>query len=69
MASAYVFRLLANAFGHAAHQVAVESGTCAQSEPIGRMIQAPALLMALVAVVLLGLGAEPLWMLLGSGSR
>ncbi|MCG6860935.1 MAG: oxidoreductase, partial [Chromatiaceae bacterium] len=61
MASAYVFRLLANAFGPAAHQGSVESegGKCAQPKPIGSMIQAPALLMALVAAVLLGLGAEP----------
>jgi multicomponent Na+:H+ antiporter subunit D len=68
MASAYVFRLLANAFGLAAHQGAAESSGKAQSEPIGRMMQAPALLMALVAAVLLGLGAEPLWTLLGSRS-
>ncbi|MCG6860653.1 MAG: hypothetical protein LJE70_05165, partial [Chromatiaceae bacterium] len=67
MGSAYVFRLLANAFGPAAHQGSVEpeGGKRAQPEPIGPMIQAPALLMALVAVVVLGLGAEPLWTLLG----
>jgi len=68
MASAYVFRLLENAFGPAAHLDAVELGGDVQTEKIGRMIQAPALLMALVAVVLLGLGAESLWGLLGSSS-
>ena len=70
MASGYVFRLLANAFGPAAHESEAQHGGegCALYEPIGRPIQAPALLMALVAVVLLGLGAEPIWSLLGSRS-
>lgn len=66
LASAYVFRLLANAFGPGPrHGTAAGSGGQLESlAPIGRAVQAPALLLALIAVVLLGLGAEPLWSLL-----
>ncbi len=71
LASAYVYRLLANAFGPGAQQEAVTaSGN--QSEglaSIGRMTQTPALLMTLVAVVVLGLGAEPLWSLMLESSQ
>jgi formate hydrogenlyase subunit 3/multisubunit Na+/H+ antiporter MnhD subunit len=62
LASAYVYRLLANAFGPAAQ---AEGAGEAALVPVGRLAQAPALLMTLVAVVMLGLGAEPLWGLLG----
>lgn len=66
LASAYVFRLLANAFGPGPrHGAAAGGGDQSQGlVPIGRAVQAPALLMTLIAVVLLGLGAEPLWTLL-----
>lgn len=61
LASAYVYRLLANAFGPAGPtQRAGEAALV----PVGRLAQAPALLMTLVAVVVLGLGAAPLWGLL-----
>lgn len=66
LAAAYVFRLLANAFGpdsgHGEVEVGASQSTVAV--PIGRMAQAPPLLMTLIAVVLLGFGAEPLWTLL-----
>ncbi len=69
LASAYVFRLLANAFtpaGQAGPGAAGEDEATGLAST-GRMVQAPALLMTMVAVVLLGLGAEPLWgLMLGS---
>ena len=63
LASAYVFRLLANAFAPAgqAGPVAAGEDEATGLASTGRMIQAPALLMTMVAVGLLGLGAEPLW--------
>ena len=66
LASAYVFRLLGNAFGPVPTRAAAGAGQPPQavSARPGRTAQAPGLLMTLVAVVLLGLGAEPLWMLL-----
>jgi len=65
LAAAYVFRLLANAFGPGLQPGAAGGGDQSQClVPIGRAVQAPALLMTLIAVVLLGLGAEPLWTLL-----
>jgi NADH:ubiquinone oxidoreductase subunit 2 (subunit N) len=67
LASAYVFRLLGNAFGPVSSRAAAEAGGVPQAVGArpNRSAQAPALLMTLVAVVLLGLGAEPLWTLLG----
>jgi len=67
LASGYVYRLLANAFGPGAQPAAASGGSTERPSPIGRAIQTPALLMTLIAVVLLGLGAEPLWGLM-SGS-
>jgi formate hydrogenlyase subunit 3/multisubunit Na+/H+ antiporter MnhD subunit len=66
LAAAYVFRLLGNAFGPIPSQVTAGSEEVPQSVPVrpGRIAQAPGLLMTIVAIVLLGLGAEPLWMLL-----
>ena len=66
LASAYVFRLLGNAFGPVPSRDAAGAGEIPQAVPArpGRTAQAPGLLMTIVAVVLLGLGAEPLWMLL-----
>jgi len=66
LASGYVYRLLASAFGPGAQPVA-GGGPAEAPAPIGRAIQTPALIMTLIAVVLLGLGAEPLWGLM-SGS-
>ena len=66
LASAYVFRLLGNAFGPIPTRAAAGAGGIPQavSARPGWTAQAPGLLMTIVAVVLLGLGAEPLWMLL-----
>ncbi len=69
LAAAYVFRLLANAFSPAEQPEPVAAGEdeATRLASTGWMIQAPALLMTLIAVVLLGLGAEPLWdLMLGS---
>ena len=65
LASAYVFRLLANAFAPAEQAGAVAAGKDEVTGLVstGWMIQSPAVLMTLIAVVLLGLGAEPLWAL------
>ncbi len=70
LASAYMFRLLANAFGPGAQHEMTEAGGKVAEGPAsaGPMIQAPALLMTLVAAVLLGLGAEPLWALVSGSS-
>ena len=66
LASAYVFRLLANAFAPLSGEGAAPAAASGAGAPlsVGAMAQAPALLMTLVAVLLLGLGADPLWTLL-----
>jgi formate hydrogenlyase subunit 3/multisubunit Na+/H+ antiporter MnhD subunit len=65
LASAYVFRLLANAFAESPRHGSVRDRAPAEGLlPIARLPQAPALLMTVVAVAVLGLGAEPLWGLL-----
>jgi formate hydrogenlyase subunit 3/multisubunit Na+/H+ antiporter MnhD subunit len=66
LASAYVFRLLGNAFGPVSSRAAAEDRGVKEPDPVrpSRSAQAPGLLMTLVAVVALGLGAEPLWLLL-----
>ncbi|MDJ0892452.1 MAG: proton-conducting transporter membrane subunit, partial [Gammaproteobacteria bacterium] len=69
LAAAYVFRLLANAFSPTEQPEPVAAGEdqATRLASTGWMIQAPGLLMTLIAVVLLGLGAEPLWdLMLGS---
>ena len=68
LAAAYCFRILAGAFGPG--QDPGESpgpgqgGASAALRP-GPAMQVPGLVLGLVAVALLGLGAEPLWGLLG----
>jgi formate hydrogenlyase subunit 3/multisubunit Na+/H+ antiporter MnhD subunit len=70
LASGYMFRLLANAFGAGPRHGS--AGRTAPAEigltPVGRLAQVPALLMPLVAVAVLGLGADPLWALLGGAA-
>jgi formate hydrogenlyase subunit 3/multisubunit Na+/H+ antiporter MnhD subunit len=67
LASAYMFRVLAKAFGAGPRHGRAEpmAPTELGLAPVGRLAQVPALLLPLVAVVLLGLAAEPLWGLLG----
>lgn len=55
LAAAYVFRLLGHAFGRGEHANA----------PFAITIEAPALVLALLATAALGLGAAPLWPLVG----
>jgi formate hydrogenlyase subunit 3/multisubunit Na+/H+ antiporter MnhD subunit len=66
LASGYVLRLLADAFGASPRHgsAASRGGELAALAPVGRLVQAPALLMAIVAVAVLGLGSQPLWTLL-----
>jgi formate hydrogenlyase subunit 3/multisubunit Na+/H+ antiporter MnhD subunit len=70
LAAAYVFRLLGTAFGPVTPPATAKAEGISQAAPErpGRAAQAPALLMTIVAVVLLGLGAEPLWTLLGDAA-
>lgn len=71
LAAASVFRILAGAFGPAP-----DPGEPRPHGPDGRvaahlpgvLIQTPGLLLGLVAVAVLGLGAEPLWALLATGT-
>jgi formate hydrogenlyase subunit 3/multisubunit Na+/H+ antiporter MnhD subunit len=65
LASAYVFRLLANAFAESPRHGSVrDRSPTAELRSIARLPQVPPLLMTVVAVAVLGLGAEPLWALL-----
>jgi formate hydrogenlyase subunit 3/multisubunit Na+/H+ antiporter MnhD subunit len=70
LASAYMFRVLAKAFGPGPRHGSAEHAAlkAAGLSPVGRLAQTPALMMTLVAVVVLGLAAEPLWNLLGRGA-
>ncbi len=56
MAAAYLFKVLNHTFGEGMEQV---------QAPGGSQAQLPALLLALVATLLLGLGAAPLWEFVG----
>jgi multicomponent Na+:H+ antiporter subunit D len=71
LASAYVFRVLANAFEQGPRHGSlrdVRGELAAAPVSIGRLAQAVPLLMTLIAVVVLGLEAEPLWNLLQARS-
>lgn len=77
LAGAYIFRVLGGAFAPDHHPgggiVAGSSGETARDvaaggPSVGVAVQVPALVLALVAVVVLGLGAAPLWTLLAKGS-
>jgi formate hydrogenlyase subunit 3/multisubunit Na+/H+ antiporter MnhD subunit len=70
LASAYMFRLLANAFGPGPRHGSAERPDLAEVglAPVGRLAQTPALLMSLIAVAVLGLAAEPLWAFLAGAT-
>ncbi len=70
LAAAYVFRLFGGAFSAGqrhGHAQGPDPAVLGDVVTIGRGIQVPALLLSLTAVVVLGLGAEPLWTLLETG--
>jgi multicomponent Na+:H+ antiporter subunit D len=68
LAAAYIFRVLAGAFG-----LGPDPGESLKPEPMGppvilrpgAALQLPGLVLGLIAVAILGLGAEPLWGVLG----
>ena len=68
LAGAYVFRVLGGAFAPEHHPgVGMTASDPGETAP-GAAIQVPPLVLALVAVVVLGLGAAPLWTLFAKGS-
>jgi formate hydrogenlyase subunit 3/multisubunit Na+/H+ antiporter MnhD subunit len=67
LAAAYVFRVLAGAFGlgpHAGESLGPGQDGAPRALRLGPTLQLPGPLLGLIAVAVLGLGAEPLWGLL-----
>lgn len=70
LAAAYIYRILAGAFGSGpgpGAQGGSHGGGSVGSSRLGSLIQVPGLVLGLIAVAVLGLGAEPLWKLLAVG--
>jgi hypothetical protein len=68
LAAAYVFRVLAGAFGLGSdpgESLKPVQGSAHLGLRPGPALQLPGFILGLIAVVVLGLGAEPLWGLLG----
>jgi formate hydrogenlyase subunit 3/multisubunit Na+/H+ antiporter MnhD subunit len=69
LAAAYVFRVLGHAFASAPRHgdaPPIDPRGCPGANAIGLALQLPGLMLALVAVLALGMTAEPLWDLLAS---